>query len=306
VLALTAAAIGVASLLMIALVVYFVRRVTLPLVTLTHFLKDTNPEQPLRIYPVETDDEVGQLVRSYNKMTGRIERLTEQVKLTEIRKKEADMQALQAQINPHFLYNTLASIHWMALMKQDNTTAEMVGSLSDFLRFSLNKGVEFCRVEQEIAHARHYGNIQSIRFPDKFELLFSIDPKLLEQTMLKLLLQPLIENALIHGAQKKAGKSMIHVEGVMDGALMTFVVEDSGIGMSPDKLKDIRGQLAGLTEHTPVETSSYGLRNVHQRLLLHYGSGAGLRIDSTEGVGTCVAFTIPAAGGAKRESIDRR
>ncbi|CAM4124266.1 sensor histidine kinase [Paenibacillus alkaliterrae] len=294
VLALTAVSVGLAGLLIASLVVFFVKRVTRPLLMLTHFLKDTDPEEPIQPYPVESMDEVGQLVRSYNKLGGRIERLTEQVKHNESLKKEADMQALQAQINPHFLYNTLSSIHWMALMNEDMKTANMVGSLSDFLRFSLNKGAPYCPVEQEIAHARHYANIQSIRYPDKFEIRFFVDPAMHGRMMLKLLLQPLIENALIHGIQKREGKGVIHVHAVMQGATMNFVVDDTGTGMEPDRLSDVLSRLYPPDDREqPIEQGSYGLRNVHQRLLLHYGNEAGLTIESMEGIGTRVTFTIP-------------
>ncbi|QMV42504.1 sensor histidine kinase [Cohnella cholangitidis] len=296
VLALTAASVGIAGLLIASLVVFFVKQVTRPLLMLTHFLKDTNPEEPIEPYPVETMDEIGQLVRSYNKLGGRIERLTEQVKHNEAMKKEADMLALQAQINPHFLYNTLSSIHWMALMNNDSKTAHMVGNLSDFLRFSLNKGAQYCPVAQEISHARHYANIQSIRYPDKFEIHFFVDPAMNDIMMLKLLLQPLIENALIHGILKKDGKGIIHVHAVMNKDSMTFVVDDTGIGMEPEKLREVQYRLnpPDDRDREPIVQGSYGLRNVHQRLLLHYGNEAGLKIESMEGIGTRVTFTLPA------------
>ncbi|MBB6673094.1 cache domain-containing sensor histidine kinase [Cohnella nanjingensis] len=298
VLALTAGAVGVALLAIAALVIFFVQRMTRPLRMLTDFLKNTDPEKPMQIYPVESMDEVGQLVRSYNKLGGRIERLTEQVKLTEAARTEADMLALQAQINPHFLYNTLSSIHWMALMKQEHDIAEMVGNLSDFLRFSLNQGAQFCTVEQEIAHVRHYANIQAIRYPDQFEILFAVDPELNGKTMLKLLLQPLIENALAHGVQKKAGKGTISVHASLQGALMTFAVEDTGIGIEPDKLQRIVARLNEPEAPDLTARDHYGLRNVHQRLLLHYGADAGLLIESTAGAGTRVSFTLPVTEGS--------
>ncbi|MFF2093702.1 sensor histidine kinase [Paenibacillus sp. NPDC058174] len=280
-----------------ALVLYFVQRITNPLTMLTQFLKSSNPEEPMQTYRVETMDEVGQLVRSYNKFSERIAALTEQVKLEESYKKEADMQALQAQINPHFLYNTLSSIHWMALMNQDAKTADMVGSLSDFLRFSLNKGEEFCPVEQEAAHAGHYATIQAIRFPDRFKLTMRIDPELRELLMLKLLLQPLIENALIHGVQKKESFGEITVTAQRQGSWMAFAVSDNGAGMDALKLAAIEKELHGpddrIRERERLQEGSYGLRNVHKRLLLHYGTEAGLRVESTEQLGTRVSFAIP-------------
>jgi len=294
VLGLTAAAVGFALLLIVSLVVFFIQRLLRPLRMLTRFLKNTDPEEPIRTYPVESMDEVGQLVRSYNQLGDRIAALTDQVKHTEAVKKEADIAALQAQINPHFLYNTLSSIQWMALMNKDKNIAEMVGNLSDFLRFSLNKGAQFCPLEQEVAHARHYANIQAIRYPDQFDIVFSIDPAMNGKTMLKLLLQPLIENAFAHGVQKKEGRGVIGVHGTLQGAAMTFAVEDNGAGMEPDKLREVLAQLRSPDDRDRVARGSYGLRNVQQRLLLHYGADAGLKIESAAGVGTRVAFTIPA------------
>lgn len=292
--------IAVSVLLVAVLVLYFVQKVTNPLVMLAQFLKHSNPEEPLQTYPVQTMDEVGQLVRSYNKLSNRIELLTDQVKQEEVNKKEADMQALQAQINPHFLYNTLSSIHWMALMSREEKIAEMVGSLSDFLRFSLNKGEEFCTVEQEFAHANHYGNIQSIRFPDKFTLHMELEPALKGQIMLKLLLQPLIENALIHGIQKGPGKGEIHVSAKSTPGGMLFSVEDTGVGMDADKLAELRVRLEDAKdmkeEKVRLEKGSYGLRNVNKRLLLHYGSLSGLQIASAVNEGTRVTFYIPMTG----------
>lgn len=143
VLTVTAVTILIALLLAMALVIYFLRWVTNPLMKLTKYLKDLNPDETIPTFEVKSVDEVGLLVHSYNKLSDRISRLKDQVQLNEAMKKEADIMALQAQINPHFLYNTLSSIHWIALMNKDRQIAEMVGALSDFLRFSLNKGRSF-------------------------------------------------------------------------------------------------------------------------------------------------------------------
>ncbi|REK71520.1 cache domain-containing sensor histidine kinase [Paenibacillus paeoniae] len=306
VLKLMVAVIGVSMLIASVLVLYFVQRITNPLMMLTSFLKSSNPEDSLQTYPVESMDEVGQLVRSYNQLSDRIVHLTEQVKHEESSKKEADMQALQAQINPHFLYNTLSSIHWMALMNRDDKIADMVGSLSDFLRFSLNKGEEFCSVEQEVAHAKHYANIQSIRFPGKFWIKLEIDPELNAERMLKLLLQPLIENALIHGIQQQPEAGEIKVTAKRAAGRMLFGVEDNGVGMKSDKLADIKRELQGPEDQKrdweQLERGSYGLRNVHKRLQLHYGIESGLCIESAYQEGTKVSFAIPLARKEEAES----
>jgi len=303
VLTVTAAAIGLALVIAIIVVLYFLQWVTKPLIKLTHYLKDLNPEDTIPTYEVKNVDEVGLLVRSYNKLSDRIGRLKDQVQMNEAMKKEADIMALQAQINPHFLYNTLSSIHWIALMNKDKQIAEMVGALSDFLRFSLNKGEEFCTVQQEIAHVQNYIHIQSIRFPDQFEVEFFIDPQMMPIPMLKLLLQPLMENGLIHGIQKKKAKGYIYVHGEQLEDAMKFIVEDTGIGIDELKLRDIQQQLATANQQLGLLNSanepvlqaktSYGIINVHRRLLLHYGLQSGLQIESTPGVGTRIAFTIP-------------
>ncbi|WP_256865452.1 sensor histidine kinase [Paenibacillus sp. 32352] len=296
VLMVTAVAVGLALLMAAGLVIYFLQWVTRPLTKLTQNMKDINPDEPIPHFEVRSTDEVGLLLRSYNKLSDRIQRLKEQVQKNEAMKKEADIQALQAQINPHFLYNTLSSIHWIALMNKDRQIAEMVGALSDFLRFSLNKGEEFCPVQQEVAHAQNYAYIQSIRFPEQFEIEFFIDPAMLQTPMLKLLLQPLIENSVIHGIQKRKEKGHVYVHGELLGASrMKFVVEDTGIGMEPARLREIRRNIKAEDTRTgmPKPRASYGLRNVHQRLLLHYGHESGLEIDSEPGKGTKISFTIP-------------
>lgn len=300
-LTLTAVAVSLAMLFVIAFVLFLIQKVTNPLSRLTQYLKRYSPDEPLPTLPVTTIDEVGQLIITYNRMSSRIVKLTDEVKQNEALKKEADMSALQAQINPHFLYNTLSSVHWMALMKGDAKIADMVGSLSDFLRFSLNKGQEYCAISQEILHIDNYVNIQTIRYPDKFEYETDIPSVLLDRRMLKLLLQPLIENAMIHGILTREGKGRISVRAREDGDSITFRVADNGIGMNAARLEELRERMSlslatGMNE-APAEASSpegssYGLRNVHNRLLLHYGPESGLHIDSAEGAGTTVSFTI--------------
>lgn len=304
---LTAAAVGVALLLVIGLVIFLIQRVTNPLSALTRILKKASPEA-LPSIPVTSLDEVGELIISYNRLSSRIVNLTDEVKRNEAMKQQVDMIALQAQINPHFLYNTLSSVHWLALMSKEVKIAKMVGALSDFLRFSLNKGEEYCAVEQELAHANRYANIQSIRYPETFIVHVDADPELSHSYMLKLVLQPLIENAMIHGILRREGVGRISVWAKKDGTDMNFGVEDDGIGIAKEQLNRLKELLAAseLVQRDSIpSTESYGLRNVHKRLLLHYGSGAGLQIRSALGQGTCVSFTIPSlASDYRNKGVD--
>ncbi|HZG83707.1 sensor histidine kinase [Paenibacillus sp.] len=294
ILQLTAVVVALAVLINVGLTLFLVRRVTNPLRVLTRLLAKVDPNKPMHAYPIDSSDEIGRLAHSYNTLGKHIERLKEQLIQNESRKKEADLRALQAQINPHFLYNTLSSIQWIALMNEENRIAEMVGALGDFLRFSLNNGKDFCTVGQEIAHIRNYAAVQAIRYPDKFTIDYSVDPTLEETYMLKLLLQPIVENALVHGIQKKPGQGTIaiHVERI--GRRMCFQVLDSGKGMTEEQLARLRGKLeAPDIEETSPPGSGYGLRNVNERLQLHYGAESRLKIDSRPEAGTRVSFSIP-------------
>lgn len=304
VLQLTAMTVGVALLVIVAAVAYFVRRVTKPLVRLARSIGTVQPDSPFRPLPLTSQDEIGFVVRSYNRLSDNIRELTEQVKRNEAQKKEADLQALQAQIHPHFLYNTLSSVQWLAWMDGNGKIAEMVGALGDFLRFSLNRGLEYCTIGQEVEHVKNYMHIQSIRYPERFRFEVVLPVELGEALMLKLLLQPLIENALLHGILKPGAhgtNGCLHLEMAMtDEGEIRFIVRDNGVGMSPDEAESLRRQLR-TGERRPLSDdagagSGYGLFNVQRRLQLHYGEGASLRIDSKEGEGTAVTFSIPAPG----------
>ncbi|XEC96543.1 sensor histidine kinase [Paenibacillus tarimensis] len=293
ILQLTAAAVVISVIMSTGLILFVIQRVTNPLKVLSRLLSKINPDEPMPVYHPASDDEIGKLSESYNKLGSHIKQLKEQLIRNETRKKEADIRALQAQINPHFLYNTLSSVHWMALLSEEKRIAEMVGALSDFLQFSLNKGKDFCPVHQEFAHIGNYAQIQELRFPDKFELDCIVDPELQNKYMLKLLLQPLLENAMIHGFQKKAGKGTIAVYLERRDDDMHFLVLDDGAGMSEERLAQVRAslQLSDFTEND--SDSGYGLRNVNERLRLHYGPSSCLNIDSRPHAGTRISFSIP-------------
>lgn len=293
ILQLTGAAVIVAILINVGLVLFVIQRVTGPLRILTRLLAKVDPEAPLPLYPASTADEIGMLADSYNKLGQHIRELKVRLIRDETRKKEADLRALQAQINPHFLYNTLSSVHWMALMSGETKISDMVGALADFLQFSLNKGKDFCPVHQEIAHVKNYVQIQSIRYPDKFDVDFSVDPELKDTYMLKLLLQPLIENAMIHGIQKKEGKGKIAVYLERKNREMHVLVMDDGVGMDSARLEAVRRGLEPGEGEGEGSRAGYGLRNVNERLRLHYGPDSRLELDSQPNGGTRIVFSIP-------------
>ena len=204
-----------------------------------------------------------------------------------MREKEAELRTLQAQINPHFLYNTLDSINWMAVKYGADDIEEMVTDLSQMLRYSLNNGVNQLKVSEELTQIRCYLNIQQKRFSNSFSTSYEIDPEVLDYQVIKLLLQPLVENALQHGFDEsgQTGKLMLRVKKKENN--IEFSVLNNGNKMDLEKVK----QALQLPED--AKPTSYGLRNVNDRLVKYYGAKSGLQF-SIEGDYSCARFTIPA------------
>lgn len=258
------------------------------------------------------NDEVAELGRSYNIMLGKIKTLLEQSIREQEEMKKAELRALQAQINPHFLYNTLDSILWMAEAGKNDRVITLVQSLSRLFRISLNRGRDWIPLEKEIEHVHSYLIIQQMRYRDILEYRIEVEPYLLPCPVLKMTLQPIVENALYHGIKNKRGKGMITVSAQETAACeLQLTVRDNGCGMPSDKLERLRRDL--LNGRLPVETGEevsggFGLHNVHQRIKLFYGESYGVRIDSVAGEGTTVTITIPKGQGGRtdEESAARR
>ncbi|KPL90220.1 hypothetical protein SE18_08205 [Herpetosiphon geysericola] len=243
-------------------------------------------------------DEITELGLSFNIMVGKIKELLD-AKLEEHENlKKAELRVLQAQINPHFLYNTLDAIIWMAESKRTAQIVELVSALSRFFRITLSKGRDWITVRDEIAHIESYLAIQKIRYRDILDYQIDIPEETRSGEMLKLTLQPLVENALYHGIKNKRNGGTIVVRGrwLADDRLQ-IEVADNGIGMTPERLAQIRELLAAgnlwVAGAMPIVEDGYGISNVNQRIKLYYGPEYGLAIESTYGRGTCVSLIIP-------------
>jgi two-component system sensor histidine kinase YesM len=241
----------------------------------------------------------------------RIKRLIHEVRLEQEKKRTAEIAALQAQINPHFLYNTLYSIEQLCLMNgRGEEAAKMVRALSVFFRKSLSGGKERITVSEEMARLHNYMLIQQMRYKDDFVYEFDIDERLLHYLIPKLTLQPLVENAIYHGVKMIWDKGKIIVTGRLHDSVGTICVEDNGPGMDNERLQAliIHSWLEDASQD--AQSRSFGLRNVHQRLKLHFGEGCGLHIDSAPGAGTRVTVTFrlekEESGGHGEEIVHRR
>ena len=242
----------------------------------------------------ESGDEHGQLSERFNDMVQQLKKLIDEVYKARLKeskleflRKEAELNALQQQINPHFLYNTLESIFWEAEERGAEEISEMVTALGNFFRSSINKGLAFVRIEEEVAGARNYIYLQKIRFLDRFRVVWDIDKEILQYKTLKLVLQPIIENAIVHGVENMSKGGMIHISGTKIGDVIELCVTDNGQGIEEDELKRLR---LYINEEQSDVTSHIGIKNVNQRVKLYFGNQYGLDIDSEYGKGTRVTI----------------
>jgi len=239
-------------------------------------------------------DEITGLGMSFNIMIGKIrELLAAEIKEQENLKK-AELRALQAQINPHFLYNTLDTIVWMAEANKTDQVIEIVRALSSFFRIALSKGKDWIPIRQEIEHVRSYLTIQKMRYRDILDYRIDVDEDILDATILKLTVQPLVENALYHGIKSKRNGGTISVRARRaDHNLVLLEVQDDGVGFTPYKLAQIQAGMNDDANEITLKESGFGLENVNKRIKLYYGKQYGLSINSQYQAGTRVTVAIP-------------
>lgn len=237
---------------------------------------------------VKGNDEVAVLAQSFNQMIQKTQLLMNQSVQSEKEKRKSELRILQAQINPHFLYNTLDSLHWMAYDHEDKEMLKTINALSNFYRISLSKGDEFIPVARELEHVRYYLQIQSVRFEGQFDVTMEIDPSITSFIMLKILLQPIVENAIQHGIKPADHPCFCKIVAKQENDHLIFIIEDNGVGMDTAQLQTIQNAL----EKTQI-AQGFGLFNVHQRIKLTYGSPYGLRLESHLNQGTKVIVTLP-------------
>mgnify|MGYP000851910470 CR=1 FL=1 len=235
------------------------------------------------------NDEIGALMEAFNKMASRISELIEEKYKMGQEVKSAELKALQAQINPHFLYNSLDLINCIAIKHNVPSIVTMVNSLARFYKISLSRGVDVIPIKDEISHITLYVQIQNMRFDNKIQLNLQIDEAVYSYKILKILLQPIIENSIVHGILEKKEKcGIITVTGKLENNTVIFTIEDNGIGMTEEKIRSI------LSENSTGYSGNYGVKNINDRIKLYYGNDYGLKYTSEPGKGTTVEVRIPA------------
>lgn len=237
-------------------------------------------------------EDINVLARTFNKMSDEIAGLMEKTKTEQKNLWAAELKLRQEQINPHFLYNTLDSIIWMAEGGNNKQVVEMTSDLSDFFRTVLSEGRDFITIAEEETHIRSYLKIQKIRYEDILDYTINMEPEITNRIVLKMILQPIVENALYHGIKNKRGGGTITVRGYEEHSGIVFEVEDDGIGMDEETLIKLRRKLQYPDDTEVNEKGSFGLNNVAQRIRMYYGEGSDITIESEKNVGTCIKVYI--------------
>lgn len=291
---------GLFATISLVLSVLFALRITRPIVRLARTMRSANINQ-FETFEVPHRDELGLLERGYNTMMRRLREMVEIEYRREIQMKNALLKALQAQIHPHFLNNTLQMIGGMALKHQAPDIYRITKGVGDLLRYAINEGDELVTLSKELEHVRNYVFIQEQRFKGRVTVEWSIDSRALTCLVAKFLLQPMVENAFEHGLQRKEGSWHLQIRVRKIGQRVAVIIHDNGVGMSPETLTHLRQGLSSgqlIQEQlndvdTPYKRRGIGLGNVHDRIKLHGGNGSALRLFSESGTGTMVVIVLP-------------
>lgn len=263
-------------------------RIVQPLKRLEDSLKGIGVDQEPQIY-IGGSPEIQHLGETIRSMVEQLRELTDDIVREQEEKRKSELDALQSQINPHFLYNTLDSIMWMVESEKYEDAVSMVQALGSLFRISLSKGKNIISVGEELHHARNYLDIQKFRYKNKFMSYFEIEEGIEKYKTIKLIIQPLIENAIYYGMEYMDGEGEIHIRAYTREKDLFIEVEDNGLGMPEEQVEQL------LTDDTRIRSkgSGIGLRNVHQRIQLYFGTNYGLEIFSEPDEGTMVRIHLP-------------
>ncbi|MCR5592100.1 MAG: sensor histidine kinase [Lachnospiraceae bacterium] len=284
------AALVVLTIMVIAFSVYLPKSFTRPITDLVD-VTDRISKGDLGARSVnDSKDEVGVLSKSMNQMIEKINELLSQITKEQIRIREAELELLQSQINPHFLYNTLDTIIWLAEGGDQKRVVDMVKSLSAFFRTSLSRGRDIIPIREELLHAKSYLEIQQFRYQDILEYEIDVPDEFGEYTIPKITIQPLVENALYHGIKNKRGGGMITIRATQQDDDIVISVTDNGIGMTPERLSEVT---EGLTGGTHFDNAIYGLYNVNERIKLKFGEKYGITLHSVYNEGSTCNILLP-------------
>ncbi len=267
-----------------------------PIIRLARHMKKVNEGNLDQQIEVNSADEIGLLASGFNTMLTRVRELLSNIGAEQRKKREYELALMQAQIKPHFLYNTLDVIYTLSEMGRARDVQRTTKSLADFYRSALSQGRDLIELETEVRSLKDYLSIQRIRYSDVFDYTIDIPPDLAGCIIPKLTIQPLVENAIYHGLKHKQGFGKLTIRGSKEGRRIVLTVSDDGAGMAAERLEQVQ---AGLLD--PGRPAGYGLSSVHERIKLYFGEMYGLSVDSDLGAGTSVTATLPLDAWQERE-----
>jgi len=301
--------VGLSILFIVILYFFMTTRLTRPIQILLRRMRQAAAGNLDAKVSPSGSDEIAALGTGFNTMIERIKELMERSIREQRSIQMAELRMLQAQINPHFLYNTLDSVIWMAEAGNKEQLIQVIQALSRFFRISLSKGRELITIKEELEHVLSYLVIQQVRYRDILDYAIEVPKEMDAYLILKMTLQPIVENALYHGIKNKRGKGMIRISGQVQDHAILITVSDNGAGMSREQLEELTKRYKSEAEQEMGDEmpgsrsiSGYGLYNVEQRIRLFYGEDYGITIESEEGIGTSVTVRIPiSTGGVRHE-----
>ena len=283
----TAVLLGTVFCLLISL--FFSMRILRPLKALRKSMQELGHENFDIVLSEKGNDEITLVSKSFNKMSRKLNELINEVYVVQLKQKEAELMVLHEQINPHFLYNTLNTIYWICQLEKASESGKLVQALSKLFRLSLNSGQEFTTVEKEAEHLNYYIMIQKARFEESIHFHIETEPGLLNAGTLKLILQPLVENAIHHGIEKNGGEGTIMVRVFAEQDVLIYEIEDDGCGADVN-------ELYGLLDKVQEDNRGFGLKSVNDRIKFHYGAEYGLEFISEVQKGMKVIVRQPLRG----------
>ncbi|TBL79147.1 cache domain-containing sensor histidine kinase [Paenibacillus thalictri] len=284
-----------ACLLAIVISFIFSKRIVIPLKRLQNTMRNIEKNDFQSNIAVAGRDEVGQLTISFNRMVSRIRELIHTVYRSEIQEKEAHIMALQSQINPHFLYNTLGTVNAMAMMSDNEEISKMVVALGDMFKYAMKQNGRLASIREEMEHLDNYMTIQRSRYGERIQFVIDIPVALMEFSTIRLVLQPLVENAIRHGLDPLPDGGTVWIRGQLDHDTIRMDIQDNGLGIEAEKLKAIQTRLlSGVKDGTYRSGDSIGLFNVNARLKFYFGGAYGVDVSGGYGEGTTVTLLFPA------------
>ncbi|WP_404330101.1 sensor histidine kinase [Mesobacillus maritimus] len=288
----TLSIIAVMSVIAIFLSNFVGRVISNPFEKLAKQMKKVESNHPHLDFEMSGPEEMKILHHGFKELNIRIDGLMDQVRLEQEEKRQLEFAVMHAQINPHFLYNTLYSIKGLSDMGLNKDASKMVTALSSFFRIGISKGKEIISIKEEVEHIQHYLFIQEMRYGDDFSYEINVEKEILDYNIIKLSLQPLLENAIYHGVKQKRGQGKIQINGYEKDDIIHLEVLDNGNGIDADKLNDIKKEI-NAAYGEKKQFIGVGLQSVNERIKIHFGRQYGILIESELGIGTRITITIP-------------